>query len=142
MVRVELVRDSECEYAATEVKYPQHLVEVVRHFLRNADREVFLAVNLSGRLTINSIHVVSVGDLTHSIAHPREVFKAAILANAASIALAHNHPSAEATPSDEDIKITRKLIEAGKILDINVIDHIIIAGDSYLSFSEKHIGGF
>lgn len=142
VVRVELVKDKRSHYSAIKVEHPEELVEVLRKFLSKADREVFLAVNLGTRHEINSIHVVSMGSILSAIVHPREVFKAAILSNAYTIALAHNHPSGDAQPSEEDLKITARLAEAGKILDIKILDHIIIAGDKYLSFAEQHIGGF
>ena len=141
VVRVELVKDWEHPYARLEVEDPEHLVSVLRKFLGKADREVFLTVNMSGVNEINSINVVSIGCLNRTIVHPREVFKAAILSNAHRIAIAHNHPSGPPTPTDEDIKITKNLVECGNILDIKILDHIIIAGREYLSFAEKRIGG-
>jgi DNA repair protein RadC len=71
--------------------------------------------------------------------HPREIFKAAIEYNSASIILIHNHPSGNPEPSNEDISITRKIVESGKIMDIPVFDHIIVAGNTYTSFVEKRI---
>jgi DNA repair protein RadC len=141
VVRVELVKDWDHPYARLEVEDPEHLVSVLRKFLGKADREVFLTVNMSGVNEINSINVVSIGCLNRTIVHPREVFKAAILSNAHRIAIAHNHPSGTPIPSDEDIKITRNLVQCGEILDIKILDHIIIAGQEYLSFAEKRIGG-
>jgi len=141
VVRVELVKDWDHPYARLEVEDPEHLVSVLRKFLGKADREVFLTINLSGVNEINSINVVSIGCLNRTIVHPREVFKAAILSNAHRIAIAHNHPSGPPTPTEEDINITRNLVECGNILDIKILDHIIIAGREYLSFAEKHIGG-
>jgi DNA repair protein RadC len=75
------------------------------------------------------IHTVSIGNLNSAIVSPREVFKAAILANAASIILGHNHPSGDTTPSPEDIQVTQVLFQAGKLLDIDVLDHVIIGED-------------
>ena len=141
-VRVELVRDWGCQFAATEIDTPQDLVWVLKRFLGKADREIFLTVNLSGNHEINSIHVVSMGCLTNAVVLPREVFKAAILSNAYQIVLAHNHCFGKPTASAEDLKITKNLVRCGKILKIQILDHIIIAGDEYLSFSEKHVGGF
>ena len=141
VVRVELVKDWEHPYARLEVEDPEHLVSVLRKFLGKADREVFLTVNMSGINEINSINVVSIGCLNRTIVHPREVFKAAILSNAHRIAIAHNHPSGPPTPTEEDITITKNLVECGNILDIKILDHIIISGREYLSFAEKHIAG-
>jgi DNA repair protein RadC len=79
---------------------------------------------------------VSVGSLNQSIVHPRELFKTALLSSAAAIILVHNHPSGDPTPSREDIEITRRLKEAGEILGVKLLDHIIV-GSSYLSFTER-----
>jgi DNA repair protein RadC len=83
--------------------------------------------------------VISVGSLNSSVVHSREVFKVAIESNSANIIVLHNHPSGNNEPSDEDISITKRLVEAGKILDINVFDHIIIAGEKYTSFIDKKL---
>jgi DNA repair protein RadC len=82
------------------------------------------------------INTVSIGNLNSSIVHPREVFKPAILSNAASILLAHNHPSGDPEPSREDVAITTRLVEAGKILGIDVIDHLILGDGCYHSLKE------
>jgi DNA repair protein RadC len=142
IVRVKLVREKDSYYGSKHIRSPEELVSVVRRFLEYTDREVFLTVNLSTANTINSIHVVSVGTLDKAVVHPREVFKAAILSNASNIALAHNHPSGDPNPSQDDIQITAVLVRCGEILGIKVLDHIIIGEDSYLSFAEQKLGGF
>jgi DNA repair protein RadC len=141
IVSVKLVKEKGIYYGANTIRNPEELASLIKRFLGNTDREVFLAINLSTTNTINSIHVVSIGSLDKTIVHPREVFKAAILSNSSSIALAHNHPSGSLNPSSEDIQITKKLVQCGEILDIKVIDHIIIADDQHLSFAERKIGG-
>jgi len=141
LVSIKLVRERDSYYGFKFIKSPEDLANLFKKFLSHADREIFLTVNLSTANTINSIHVVSVGCLDRAIIHPREVFKAAILSNAASIALAHNHPSGELNPSPEDISMTKKLVQSGELLGIKVLDHIIVAGDQYLSFKEQRIGG-
>jgi len=83
--------------------------------------------------------IVSIGCLNANIAHPREVFRRAISNNAAQVILVHNHPSGDTQPSDDDIKITKQLVEAGKILGIEVLDHIVISQGSYLSMKEKEL---
>ena len=142
VVSLKLVREKDSYYGSNFIKNPGDLAQIAKKFLGQADREVFLAVNMSTANTVNSIHVVSVGTLDRTITHPREVFKAAILSNAANIALAHNHPSGELNPSQEDIAMTKQLAQAGEILGIKVLDHVIVAGDRYLSFLEQKIGGF
>jgi DNA repair protein RadC len=141
IVSVKLVKEKDAYYGAKTIRNPEELASIAKRFLDNTDREVFLAINFSTANTINSIHVVSIGSLDKTIVHPREVFKAAILSNSSSIALAHNHPSGSLNPSPEDILITKKLVQCGEILDIKVVDHIIVADDRHLSFAERKIGG-
>ena len=141
IVSVKLVREKDVIYGARTITSPEELASVVKTFLANTDREIFLTVNFSKANTINSIHIVSIDSLDSAIVHPREVFKAAILSNASSIALVHNHPSGRLIPSQEDIDITRKLVQCGEILSIKVIDHIIVSEDQHLSFAEQKIGG-
>ena len=83
--------------------------------------------------------VISIGNLNSSVVHPREVFKVAIENSSANIILLHNHPSGNPEPSSEDITLTKKLVEAGKLLDIQVFDHIIIAGNNFTSLVEKRV---
>ena len=97
-----------------------------------ADREIFVALHLNARNQPVGHEVVSIG----SLVHPREIFKAAILSNSAGVILVHNHPSGDATPSREDIELTRRMVKAGEILGIEVLDHIIVAGDRFLSMKE------
>ena len=111
--------------------------EIVEKELRNSDREKFICIHFNIKNKIISYEVVSMGSLTSSIVHPREVFKAAILANAASVCFLHNHPSGNTEPSIDDIEITNRLCKAGSILGINILDHLIIAGNDYLSFRQK-----
>jgi len=111
--------------------------EIAEKELRNSDREKFICVHFSINNKIISYEVVSMGSLTSSIVHPREVFKAAILANAASVLFMHNHPSGNTEPSIDDIEITKRLCKAGNILGINVLDHLIITRNDYLSFKRK-----
>ena len=111
--------------------------EIAEKELRNSDREKFICIHFSINNKIISYEVVSMGSLTSSIVHPREVYKAAILANAASILFMHNHPSGNTEPSIDDIEITKRLCKAGSILGINVLDHLIITRDGYLSFRQK-----
>jgi len=106
-------------------KYRGVRAEIFKVLLLNTANKIFREVN------------VTEGILNASIVHPREVFRLAITESAASIILMHNHPSGNPEPSDEDRKITRQLIEASKIIDIKVLDHIIIAGDSFTSFAKE-----
>ena len=105
--------------------------------LRSSDRGKFVCIHFNIKNQIISYEVVSMGSLTCSIVHPREVYKAAILANAASVCFLHNHPSGSTEPSVDDIEITNRLCKAGSILGINVLDHLIITTGDYLSFKQK-----
>ena len=91
---------------------------------------------LSGANEIIDIHVASVGTVNYTVVHPREIFSLAVKENASSLILCHNHPSGSVTPSNEDIETTRRLVEAGEIIGIPVIDHLILTQDSHFSFFE------
>ena len=137
VVRLQMVKEKIEYYGTKKVRSPADVEEVVRSFVGNPDRELFLALNLSSANNINSIHVVSIGSLNQSIVHPRECFKAALLSNAESIVLAHNHPSGEVIPSEEDKQITVKLKECGQLLNIQVLDHVIVGEKGHFSFREN-----
>ena len=103
-------------------------------------KEHFWVIGLSTRNAIQYIDLVSLGTLNASLVHPREVFRFSILKAVSSIILSHNHPSGDTEPSDEDMRITRRLVEAGKIIGIEVLDHIVIGDrDSFYSFKERGI---
>ncbi|MFH1368617.1 MAG: DNA repair protein RadC [Elusimicrobiota bacterium] len=100
-------------------------------------KENFVVFFLNGRNQVISRETISVGTLNASLVHPREVFEPAIRSVAAGVILVHNHPSGDCTPSEDDIEITRRLSDAGKIIGIEVVDHIIVGGEGYISFKEK-----
>ena len=133
-VRVQLIRDKN-NVKGPVVKSPEDVYELVKH-LKDSDREQFLTICMSIKNEVLSIETTSVGTLTANLVHPREVFKTAILQNAAGIIVAHNHPSGETTPSEEDIKITKTLFEASKIIDIPLLDHLIVGNCIYKSLKE------
>ncbi len=105
--------------------------------LRGKQKEYFMVLYLNARNQLVHKETISIGTLTETLVHPREVFEPAIRNLASSIMLAHNHPSKNTEVSDEDVKLTEKLIQSGTILDIEVLDHIIITDDGYISFKEK-----
>lgn len=115
--------------------------KVVEKELKHSDREKFIVLHLNVKNQVVSYEVVSIGSLSNSIVHPREVFKGAILANAAHVILLHNHPSGEPEPSEDDIEVTAKLMKAGKLLCIDVLDHIIIGSgtDKWCSLRRKRL---
>ena len=98
---------------------------------------MFITLHLDGKNRIICMDLVSIGSLNQSIVHPREVFKTALLSNAAAIILVHQHPTGDPGPSSEDLAITRRLKEAGEIMGIKVLDHIIVGDGEYLSFVER-----
>ncbi|MCB2203462.1 DNA repair protein RadC [bacterium] len=116
---------------------PEDVVEIYGPRLRDLDHERFyvLLMDNGGRITYE--HLVSQGIANASLVHPREVFREAIRRSASNMILLHNHPSAVREASQEDFLITSQLVEAGKIIDIQIHDHIIIAGHSYVSFAEN-----
>ncbi len=101
--------------------------------MRNLPKEHLRGLFLNSHSKIIRDEVISIGTVNSNIIHPREVFRAGIECNAAAIVLAHNHPSGEITPSDEDVEITKQLVQAGKILGISVLDHVIITKDRFVS---------
>jgi DNA repair protein RadC len=115
---------------------PRHVHRYARTFAE-AEREHFLAIHLSTRHVPNLLEVVSVGTLNASLVHPREVFRRAIREGTASLILAHNHPSGDPSPSADDIEITSRLGKVGELVGIEVLDHVILAGERYFSFREE-----
>lgn len=105
--------------------------------IRDHKKEHFIIFYLDTRNQEITREIISVGSLNASLVHPREVFEPAVKNLAAQIIIAHNHPSGDPEPSEEDLKITQKLIESGKILGIEILDHIVVTKNSYLSFKEK-----
>lgn len=134
--KVMLVKDSNVPSDKKRIGQPTDVVSMFESYLQGADREHFCIAMLDRKGNLLGLNTVSVGSLSSSVVHPREVFKPAIVIGASSIILCHNHPSGDTTPSNEDIAVTRKLVEGGKILGIEVLDHVII-GDRYCSLKER-----
>ncbi len=105
--------------------------------LKSMDVETFLCLHLDCKNTIKALQVVSIGSLSSSLVHPREVFRSAIVNGAAAVILAHNHPSGDPAPSKEDVDITRRLCEVGRLVGIRCLDHIIIGSGRYFSFADE-----
>ena len=136
--RLSLIKDRAIPYAdAPHVLTPEDVYQLITEFLQSTDREQFIVVFLDSRSAVIGMNTVSVGTLTESLVHPREVFKGAILANAASIIVAHNHPSGAAFASEADISVTSKLKDAGRIIGIPVEDHIVIGDETFFSFRQQ-----
>ena len=135
--QVALVRDGSAKWEV----YPRfakstEIFEAFKSEMANYDREKFFVLTLDSKNKLIGSHEVSTGSLTCSVTHPREVYKAAILDSACSIILVHNHPSGDPTPSLEDRSCTDRLVKAGHILGIRVLDHIVIGLEEYFSFAD------
>ena len=137
IVRVRLEQDR--AIGKESVNTQDKAVEYIIREFADLDREVFMILNLDTALRPINLNVVSMGTLSETMVHPREVFKASILSNASSVICIHNHPGGDVTPSDPDIAVTNRLTECGKILGIEVADHLIIGGrdGTYFSFQES-----
>ena len=134
---VRLVRDGRvAALEPTIIRRPEDTLPVLEAELSELGYEKFIALALNTKNHVTAVLPVSSGSLNASIVHPRELFQRAILANCASLILAHNHPSGDPTPSPEDIALTRKLVEAGQLLDIPILDHVILGYGKYSSFKE------
>ncbi|MFL0250133.1 JAB domain-containing protein [Clostridium neuense] len=138
IVSIKMIREGSILYNTRKILSPSDAVNLGKYFLEDADREKLIACCMDTKNQPISINIVSIGSLNSSIVHPREVFKAAILSNAASILIFHNHPSGNTEPSQEDITITKRLKEAGKLIGIELLDHIIIGSKGkYCSLKEN-----
>ncbi len=118
-------------------KTPEDVVALVRSRLKGKKKEYFLALLLDTRNQLIRVAEISVGSLDSSIVHPREVFKEAVAASAASVIFAHNHPSGDPEASEDDLNLTKRLAEAGEIMGIDVLDHVIIGEEKYLSLKRE-----
>lgn len=139
---VRLVEEKEVNYDIIDVSInsPASVANIAEHIfkLKESTQEQFCILTLDTKNKINGAFMVTQGILNASVVHAREVYQRAILNNAFGVILVHNHPSGDTTPSQEDKKITHRLVDAGELLGIKVIDHIIV-GDDYFSFKEKRL---
>ena len=138
--RVMLVKEA----AGTFTSYPRFqnsrdLFENFREELSTLDREHFFMITLDSKNRTIGYHTISIGSLSSSVVHPREVFKSALLASAAAVIFLHNHPSGDPAPSLEDRECTNRLTQAAKILGIRVLDHVIFGEMDYFSFADSGI---
>ena len=140
--RLELVKEESHKYEVeTRISCPKDIYEVLTKVCRiqcNAE-EVFILITLNTKNIVTGYFEVHRGTINTSLVHPREVFKRALLNNASNIMVAHNHPSGDPNPSKEDIQITERLKEAGNLLGINLLEHIIVGDDKYISLKEKGV---
>ena len=140
IVKCQLVKEKTMAYDFKTISSPMDIARVIKAYIGNSDRENFVVVCLDNKSNITAINTVSIGNINSTIAHPREVFKIAILANSSCIVIAHNHPSGDSSPSREDIEYTKNIVEAGNIIGIEVLDHVVIGDDDkYTSFKENDL---
>ena len=137
IVQVKLVREKSMLYKDRKIRSPRDAYDLMLEFLGDVDREHFIVLCLDTKNQPTCIQVVHIGNLNSSIVHPREVLKSAILSNAASIIVGHNHPSNISDPSPEDIDVTKRLTQAGEILGVELLDHLILCSDSFHSLKES-----
>ncbi len=133
--RVTLVRERTVEHYGT-LRTSADVSQFLREYLAGLDREHFVVLLLDRKNRVIGINTVSVGSLSSAVVHPREVYKPAILSNAAALIFGHNHPSGDPAPSPEDRAMTTRLVECGKLLGIQVLDHIIVGDGKYYSFAD------
>lgn len=138
--RIHLVRENRVETLnepVSSLNRSDDAYQYIRSGLENKDREILVVILLDVKNAPIGVNLVSIGSLETSVAQPREIYKAAILASAKSIILVHNHPSGNPTPSKEDMKTTRQVKEAGDILGVTFLDHIIVGRDCYCSMADQ-----
>jgi DNA repair protein RadC len=135
--RAALVRESSQPSILNRITTPRNVFEIASSYLEGADREHFVVIMLDTKNQVIGINTVAIGVLASCPIHPREVFKPAILANAAGIILLHNHPSGDPCPSQDDLLLTHRLKEAGEVLGVQVVDHVILGYANYASLKER-----
>lgn len=138
-MRVRLILVREGRSSPVQVSSPKEMYEFMRRRARRLDRECVWRIDLDSRRQVLGWEIVSIGTLSASLIHPREVFKGSLLNNAAGIALVHNHPSGDPSPSAEDREATRRVQRAGELLGVPLVDHLIITDAAYFSFRESGI---
>ena len=137
--RVTLVREGSVSNNNNHIRTPEDVVNILSADYDAAVVEMAQMLALDTKNKIIGIFVISTGSLNASIIHPRDIFQRAILSNAASVILVHNHPSGDPTPSSEDIELTNKLVQVGKMMDIPILDHVVIGEGKFVSLKERGI---
>lgn len=144
---VYVIKEVSENYEPVHLNTPVKVARYIHDAFKNLDdtKEHFLSISLNTQNIVIALNVISIGSIDMSIVHPREVFYSAIADKATAILLCHNHPSGEVTPSPNDVTLTQKLVEAGKIMGIDVYDHIIIGNPvmkdkrNFMSFKEENL---
>jgi DNA repair protein RadC len=135
--RVELVRERSLDYDRFQFRASADVTRLLQAYIGRADREYFVVLMLDRKNRLIGLNTVAIGSLSAAVVHPRECFKPAILANAAAIILCHNHPSGDQTPSQDDRVLTRRMVDAGNLLGIDVLDHVVLGETGYYSFADN-----
>lgn len=125
------------EESKKKIRSPADVYSLLYPKMREQKKERLVALLLDTKNQVLREELISIGSLNANIVHPREVFKAALMESCASVILSHNHPSGDPSPSVEDISVTRKLVEGGKLLGIDVLDHVVIGDGSYVSLKDR-----
>lgn len=142
--RISLVKDQHVSFEQTPLSNSAQAQQILQKLIKcqgQSDREQFCIILLNAKNVMIGLNIVSTGGITAATVYPREVMKPAILTNACAMILCHNHPSSDVTPSEADIAVTKKIIQASKLLDIQVHEHLIInmENDFYFSFADHGI---
>jgi DNA repair protein RadC len=140
MIKIKSLEIREIEYSYNKrpkINGMDDVIKAVMPLIADPNKEFFIALYLNTKNGIIKQEVVSIGSLSANVVHPREVFRTAIVVSASSIIVAHNHPSGDPAPSREDIEITKKLAEAGKMIGIELLDHVILGKDRNYGFKES-----
>lgn len=138
--KIQLVKESNYIADRKIIRSPRDCFEIMKCIYDTCVTEQFNIIMLSTKNHVLGISTISTGTLNASIVHPREIFQIVFLQGmVTSIILVHNHPSGDANPSQEDLALTKKLVDAGKLLDIPVLDHIIVGDTAYVSLKEKGV---
>lgn len=140
VVSIRLIPEKTLRNVFSQIISVENAAQIFQELIGGIDREVMALLTLDTAKQPINVSIVSIGTLNNTMVHPREIFKTAILSNANSIILAHNHPSGSVAPSFEDEQVTRRIEEAGKLLGIELMDHLIIGDDTYYSFFKESFG--
>ena len=138
-IRFQVIRDGEAEAPIGQVRSPADAFAIVAPLIQHADSERFVVMLLDTKNNVLGMHTLYVGSLNTCVVRVGEVFKAAIVYGAASIILAHNHPSGDPTPSPEDVRVTELITDAGRLLDIAVLDHVVVGRNRFVSLKERSL---
>lgn len=137
--RVKLIRDGQATYSTNKITAPADAYNILNTMIGDDDREHLIVIMLDTKNQVICTHTAAIGTANSAITSAREIIRAALLSGAVGIVLGHNHPSGDPTPSAEDIRMTKRLQEAAKIIDINLLDHVIIGHNRFASLKERNL---